>query len=328
MDNYEKKLITKAELKKIQIRKTAGICSFLMLLFGMLSMMFSFSISAVLLFLSKNNINVQYIIQGEFFNIVTGIMPCIIFDIIVITVGLKVNNIRIKRSIFSEEKYSKRIILEGMFSCGGIILISSILNSIYTIITNIFNITTPAPDFSFPQNNYLRIIYIIYVCILGPILEEILFRGIIFNTLKQNGIIAAGLFSSILFAMFHLNLVQFITPLLLGALLALLVVKTNSIIPSIIVHMFNNSMALILNFIIDIDKNLYIFLMLVYLLLGIIVFNIFIIKQYNIMIKLKKESNVLSIKKQLKCCIFNKWSIIYLVFYLFVIISNFLLENI
>jgi membrane protease YdiL (CAAX protease family) len=85
------------------------------------------------------------------------------------------------------------------------------------------------------------------VGITGPILEEILFRGIIldgFLTRYRPG--KAIFWSAFLFGLFHLNPWQFIPGFLMGLLLGYIYLKTRSLIPVILVHIVNNSFSYII----------------------------------------------------------------------------------
>jgi len=57
---------------------------------------------------------------------------------------------------------------------------------------------------------------ILYIVLLGPLFEEILFRGVILRTLDRYHRVFAILVSSMLFAMMHLNLQQGITSFFIG----------------------------------------------------------------------------------------------------------------
>lgn len=75
------------------------------------------------------------------------------------------------------------------------------------------------------------------VCIIAPIIEEILMRNIVLAELKTNyGTATALLISSILFALLHFNMVQTLSALICGILLGLLYLKTKSILCCIIAH--------------------------------------------------------------------------------------------
>jgi len=82
------------------------------------------------------------------------------------------------------------------------------------------------------------------IVLAAPILEELLFRGIILEGLLKNyqPYRAIG-FSSFLFALIHGNLAQGIGALMIGILIGWIYWKTESIIPGIFIHLFNNLVA-------------------------------------------------------------------------------------
>ena len=85
--------------------------------------------------------------------------------------------------------------------------------------------------------------YMICTGILGPILEELLFRGIVFNRLKKfNKQMKAILLTSFIFAFFHSNIIQMIYAFCLSFLLIYVYEKYKSIKAPIIVHIASNIM--------------------------------------------------------------------------------------
>jgi membrane protease YdiL (CAAX protease family) len=89
---------------------------------------------------------------------------------------------------------------------------------------------------------------ILLIVIAAPISEEICFRGMLFGGLRNHmPRIAAALLSGLIFGGLHaLTGLSAVPPLIaFGFVLALLYEKTGSIVPGIILHMLNNSVALI-----------------------------------------------------------------------------------
>lgn len=85
---------------------------------------------------------------------------------------------------------------------------------------------------------------ILAVSVLGPILEEMLFRGAITRELlKHYNSKHAILFSGLIFGLFHINPAQILPAMLIGFVLAWLYWRTKSIIPGIIIHIINNSLS-------------------------------------------------------------------------------------
>ena len=86
--------------------------------------------------------------------------------------------------------------------------------------------------------------------ILAPLAEEVVFRGAILRTLlgimsKKNHWVAI-LISAAIFGVVHANLAQFINALLMGLLLGWMYYRTGSLVPGILLHWVNNTMAYVL----------------------------------------------------------------------------------
>lgn len=89
---------------------------------------------------------------------------------------------------------------------------------------------------------------IVCISVLGPVLEEMLFRGAITKVLLQRYTpVKAILLSALIFGIFHINPVQVVGAALSGILFAWLYYKTGSIVPGILVHILNNSLSVFLN---------------------------------------------------------------------------------
>ncbi len=89
---------------------------------------------------------------------------------------------------------------------------------------------------------------ILAIAIIGPVLEELLFRGAITKALlQQYNPTKAILISALLFGVFHINPAQILPAFLIGILLAWTYYKTGSLIPCILMHILNNSLAVYLS---------------------------------------------------------------------------------
>ncbi|HLH21998.1 MAG TPA: type II CAAX endopeptidase family protein [Chloroflexota bacterium] len=80
--------------------------------------------------------------------------------------------------------------------------------------------------------------------VLAPVAEEIYFRGYVFRAYyEQKGPPQAYLFSAALFALVHLNLPAFLPIFAVGLFLAYVYRRTGSILPGMLAHAFNNTLA-------------------------------------------------------------------------------------
>jgi membrane protease YdiL (CAAX protease family) len=84
--------------------------------------------------------------------------------------------------------------------------------------------------------------------LLLPVVEELIFRGVIFASIARRfGLVTGIIVSSIIFASVHIesDLWAIVCIAFSGATYALLYWKTGSIIPAIILHVLNNGMAFV-----------------------------------------------------------------------------------
>lgn len=78
--------------------------------------------------------------------------------------------------------------------------------------------------------------------VIGPICEELVFRGMIYQGYRKSGrIIGAIVLSSLLFGLMHMNVNQCCYAVVMGIMLALLFEATGSLIAPIIMHMTVNT---------------------------------------------------------------------------------------
>ena len=95
------------------------------------------------------------------------------------------------------------------------------------------------------------VLLIVMTMFLAPVMEEWLFRGVLFRALSEGGrsgsrasLVFAVLFSAALFALAHGEPLQFAGLFLLGIVLATLVWRTKRLVPSILTHISFNGVAI------------------------------------------------------------------------------------
>jgi len=89
-----------------------------------------------------------------------------------------------------------------------------------------------------PMADQVNYYYFIFSCILAPIFEEILFRGIIFNGLiRRHSFVAALLISSILFGLLHVSI---ISAFLFSCFAGWIYYRSNNLLYCIVAHAAGN----------------------------------------------------------------------------------------
>jgi membrane protease YdiL (CAAX protease family) len=123
------------------------------------------------------------------------------------------------------------------------LMISFILNAISGIIPSSANLELESMTNMIMSGNF--IVVLLSVGILGPIVEELVFRYGIFKQLEKINYIFAIIISSLLFGIMHMNLVQSTYATLLGILFAFVYHKTNNLMYPILLHIGINSSSVI-----------------------------------------------------------------------------------
>jgi len=153
--------------------------------------------------------------------------------------------------IFAWMKKSRIEATKQIFLFGSMPVALSVVLLVLTIslVIVIEPITTliPIPEFMmelFAMLSEKSIYTMILVVFIGPVIEELLIRGIVLDGfLKRYPPWKAILWSSIIFGLFHLNPWQFIPAFFLGILMGYVYWKTKSLIPCIFIHFINNGIS-------------------------------------------------------------------------------------
>ncbi|MBN3039357.1 MAG: CPBP family intramembrane metalloprotease [Candidatus Omnitrophica bacterium] len=116
-------------------------------------------------------------------------------------------------------------------------------------ISTIFDYTPPQEVmfklFFREKRIWLLITGMVLAVVIGPIVEEVFFRGFSYNAIKKRwGKHSAALLTAVVFAMLHTNLIGFLPIMALGLLLAYIYEITGSLIPSITIHILHNSLMI------------------------------------------------------------------------------------
>ena len=98
---------------------------------------------------------------------------------------------------------------------------------------------------------WLLLISILFTAVLPGICEEITHRGLVLKTMKEGGASDKKiiLINGVFFGLFHMYLGQTAFTMVMGCIMALLVIKSKSIIPAIFMHFINNFISVMISFI-------------------------------------------------------------------------------
>lgn len=255
----------------------------------------------------------------------------IVLSLIMLLITARIMNIRVLNTI----KFSKKNAKLGLIAFPVGLVINTALTAVTTIITKLFSTggtTIPTADFSVDSPSAKAIIFTaMYLVIVAPIAEEIVFRGLILKVLSPYGVKNAILLSAILFGLMHKNIPQAIGAFAIGIVFAVVDTKANSILPSIIMHSLNNMLPCLM----DINSSLkspavntvYNLLVNIIVFAGIAIIFIKGRKLFSLKEETASEKTALSVSQKRITVFLNPVIVIYLAILIFYMISSIIIAN-
>ncbi len=145
------------------------------------------------------------------------------------------------KACFKKPEKSAGWIAKWLVIAVGVTYLMSMLSGfIFNIIQNSTNLTLTSKDLHMPDSIFGILAIVLAIPIFAPIFEELLFRATLFRSNEPLGQWFAVIITGLMFGLWHLNYTQFLFAVSLGVFSSLLLIKTGSIIPSIIMHFFVN----------------------------------------------------------------------------------------
>lgn len=136
------------------------------------------------------------------------------------------------------------ITVPAVFICLGVSVAGMLASGIISAFLELlFGVTPYMPSMPNPIGIPAVSLYIIRMTVFPAVVEELMFRGVIMQSLRRFGDGFALICSSILFAFAHYNLYQGPNALIAGLVIGFFVLRTGSLRTGIIAHFINNAVA-------------------------------------------------------------------------------------
>ena len=168
----------------------------------------------------------------------------------------------------------------------------------------VFGIGITMPEYDVPQSLPALILYILTMTVAPAFIEEMVFRGVVMQSLRRFGDTFALVASALIFGIFHLNLIQMPYAFIYGLCIGYFVMRTGSLWVGVLMHFVNNCVATVFTLIEPaVSENTYTMLNLFYnlasVLLGIIAVCLLLAK-YRDMFHFVKAPGILSPGKRVQ----------------------------
>ena len=309
---YKKQMVVK---QRKSLRKTSNRVGGGMLLFIVFTTVIAMVLMAMTVTSGSSSLNLSTAMMYVINAIASLVGEFIVAAIIMAMCKTNINNaVKIKSvSIGDTVKYT----LAAM----GFVYVFNLLLSFMNINLSMFGFENKVSDYGNTSGTAENIIYFIAIAVVPPIIEEFLFRGAILGSLRKHGDALAIVVSAVMFGFAHSNFIQTPVTFLTGLVLAYLTVKTNSLIPAIIVHFVNNGSSVAFSLLsqLKLDEMVYsvidFSLALVFVLSGLICTAMLIKKFGNKLFEFDSSSednpNGLTMAKRLRYVFTSPWMIIY-----------------
>lgn len=152
------------------------------------------------------------------------------------------------RTLFSRALFTTREKMTGrafLKSFTIMMFFTYVLNLLTQIVTTLLSavkgseIVNPVASM-LPSSALEFVVLFLFSCVAAPVMEEVLFRGLIIHWLKRFGDGMAIFGSALIFALFHGNLSQFFYTFAIGCIFGYIYLKTGTVKYSIYLHMLMN----------------------------------------------------------------------------------------
>lgn len=186
--------------------------------------------------------------ENQLLSTVYSCLVPIISETAAILTGLKILKYKPDfKKLATRDGYGGGTVAKLVTLCIGLQTGAALLTSLITAILEQFGLRGRTIDLSATTSFGANVFMFFYACLLGPVLEELLYRGILLQSMRKYNERFAIFLSAVIFGLMHENYQQFILGFLLGIPLAVVTVKYNSLVPSIITHILVNTTASVTN---------------------------------------------------------------------------------
>lgn len=129
----------------------------------------------------------------------------------------------------------------GMGCC----LIANIVTGYVIKLFELFGYKLTQPELLDVDSVFACVVTVVSTALIPALCEEFAMRCCTLGVLKKYGKAFAVIAVSVVFGLLHGNIIQFVFAFLVGLILGYITVRTNSVIPAVLIHAFNNGLSVL-----------------------------------------------------------------------------------
>ncbi len=308
------------QLEEKGLRHTLSVCSVLCIVSAVLS----YALSIVYaLFLNREGIDqngnytVAYCIQYLLF---TGIISVVCMAI---PFACATHSLGGAGKLYPIHRIKPLSMLGMIFIGMGACMVFQSLSGLWDKVLGLFGYTnnTVIP---YCNNGIVTVLLFLMLAVIPALVEEFVYRGAILHTLKDYGTGMAIIISAVMFGLGHFSLSTTPFAFLSGLVFGFITIKTHSLVPTVFIHILNNTYAIIYNIfcIKSTPQTLFMFNTVIpcfFILMGLISFIIFVCKDKDFL-RFEKSSVLLSSKEKSYAVLSNGGLLAFVLLFLFLMI--------
>lgn len=186
------------------------------------------------------------VLENEDISTVISCFIPIISETVSIFIGIKLLKLDLEK-LFNRNGFTGKELARDCSVCLGLQTVAAIIAFAVGCILKLFGLESATADLTAQNNSaWSLLLMYFYACLLGPLLEELLYRGVILQGMKKYNERFAIILSALIFGLMHQNYQQFILAFLLGLVLAAVDLRSGSIVPSIVMHIIVNTSGVLM----------------------------------------------------------------------------------
>ena len=193
----------------------------------------------------------EILYEHELLTAVLSFTPAVLSETTSVILGIKLLKINLRRLSSNREGYGGITVVKLIILSLGMQFVLSVIVAIIDFLLSENGLSSATVDLSPTTSLPANLLTVFYACLLGPVLEELLYRGVLLQSMRKYNERFAIILSALIFGLMHQNYQQFFVTFLVGIPLAVVTIKYNSLVPSIFAHIFLNTNAMLQTYLIQ-----------------------------------------------------------------------------